>query len=91
MSEKCRECGEVIPINHTQVGGVHMTCESAYQEKKIRMIKLRPSDQHSYAIMTPLEAGGMIQDMSVDEDGYEVKAIMMSKIEIDNLKDFEGW
>lgn len=82
----------MIPLNHTQVGGLHMSCEYEYFNLKTeRMIKIRPGKGFPYAIVTPQVAIDIITDLDPSEDGYEIKSVMMSKGEIEALVEFDGW
>lgn len=85
----CKNCKEIIPLDHTQVGGVHMACEDSYfYNKSVKMVKLRPAPGYCWVIMSPEEAGAMVQE---SDEVYEQVEVFMSKGEIENLKDFEGW
>jgi hypothetical protein len=88
----CKNCGDEIPLDHAQVGGVHMTCEHQYvNEKNQRMIKMRPNKDYPFCVVTPVEAAQLVKDLDPQEDGYWIESVMMSKAEVNALEDFTGW
>lgn len=90
----CKNCGEDIPLNHVQVGGVHMQCEQAYfHDKSIKMIKVRPPGC-TWCVMSVIEAKGLIDELddeNGEEEALEFKVVFMSKGEIEALPEFTGW
>jgi hypothetical protein len=90
--DKCKQCNEDLPINHAQVGGVHITCEHAYtNDKTERMIKMRPGKGYPFAIVSPSEAAQLVEFLDPREDGYEISATLMTKLEVNSLPEFKGW
>lgn len=87
----CKNCGGEIPINHAQIGGVHMACEHDYfHVKNQRMTKIRPIGGGQWCVQSPNEVVPIFADG--DEDShYEIKIVMMSKGEIEALPEFDGW
>lgn len=91
---KCKQCGEDIPIDMVQIGGVHMNCEWEYFHNKTeKMIKLRPCNSGPWLIQSIEEFKNAAESIfdSEDEDSYEVRFVRMSKGQIENLPEFEGW
>lgn len=89
----CKNCGKDIPLDHAQVGGVHMDCEHEYFHLKNQpMIKMKSINGGPWCIVTAEEAVEMTLD-SGDDESYETRLVlvMMSKGEIAALPEFTGW
>lgn len=86
--DKCKNCGGELPLDLTQIGGVHMYCEHEYfHEKNQRMIKVRPihGGVGGWCIVDPKE----IEAFPADE--YESEEVFMSKGQIEALPEHGGW
>lgn len=57
---------------------------------KIRMIKVRPVGEHCWLISDPREVPYTFEEAE-DGEEFEIKVQFMTKEEIDNLPEFDGW
>ena len=89
--DKCFNCGEEIPINHVQIGGVHMHCERAYFHDRMKVIKIRPKGEGTWLIQTPEELVSFIKDSTNDTGKWDMEIAEMTKAEFAKLDEFDGW
>ncbi len=97
----CINCEKEIPLNHAQVGGVHITCEwQYYKEKSQLMFKFRPLDCTPWVVVEKVDLDRELSQAarsdleSETETVFEVLPVMMTKYEkanIDKLTEFQGW
>lgn len=86
----CKNCSEPIPINHVQVGGVHMNCEHEYfHTKNVLMFSVQTEDRGTKCIVTMSDLVDLLEN-DLDEK-YLVQAKKMSKGEIESLPEFTGF
>ena len=89
--DMCKVCAKEIPLNHVQVGGVHMNCEHAYMtEKSELMVKMRPFD-HSPWLIVPMKELTDVLDSDDECNEYVVQKVLMTKFEVNSLAVFTGW
>lgn len=55
------------------------------------VIKIRPKGENVWLVQTPEELISFIKDASHDTGKYDIIICEMSQIEIQNLKEFDGW
>jgi hypothetical protein len=87
--EKCKCCHGEIPINHPQVGGVHMQCESNYFHEKQKAFKVRPHGHGNWLIGLE-EVFEAIKEDDIGAD-WEVEIVEMTHSELDKLPEHGGW
>lgn len=87
---KCLNCGTDIPLDHAQVGGVHMLCEHEYFHVPLRMVKMRPKGGGQWLIQAPNEVVHTLESSDLDSE-YELQMTTMTKHEINSLAEFDGW
>lgn len=88
----CKQCGEEIPLNHVQVGGVHLACEHDYFHKKDqKRILIRPLQNKSqWLVECPKSLIETLANADISEE-FEIKLQMYSKGELEALPEFTGW
>jgi hypothetical protein len=87
--QNCKNCHESIPIDHAQVGGVHMTCEHEYFHKKKTYWQIWVDGlENNKCTVEPGALEGTLEDADYF---YCVQPKQMTKAEFDLMPEFTGF
>lgn len=86
---KCKGCGQQMPMELVQQGGYHIDCAN----EEITVYAGNPGGCGGPVIVTEKELESFLDEIkSLDvEECFIIEKRKMSRIELDNLPEHQGW